>query len=300
MAKIIHARINEKGEISGGKPGDQTGKEVVKQDFYDDDWHTVFRPKEPAVAKHLVAGAEQIAKNENIGYGQDDRYTMFEQAKKVNFDFSKIKTPCACDCSQMIATLIMSAGIDIKKEFFTWNMTPIMDGTGQFEKIKYKQGMQLNPGDIVLKTGHVVLVVEGSVSYPIWTGECYGAEFVPVYKEPTKTSARCSWPTLATGNLFDVWGEKGEWFYICIASEHWGYIQKAFVLRKTPYKTGKVTSAVYIRQNAGTKYKKIGVLETGDKVQICDVKKAENGADWYYIKLKEGWGFSSARYIKED
>lgn len=299
MIKIVHARINENGDIMGGKKGDQTGKEVVKQDFYEDSWHTVYRAKEVAIAKHMVKGAEQIAKNDAFGYGQDGRYSGYDESKKMNFQFDKVKTPCEFDCSSMIMTLIQSAGINITKTLFTWNMDAPMMDTKQFDKLKYTKGMSLKTGDILLKTGHVVIVVEGSESaYTPWVGECYGVQFAPVYQKPSTTSDRCSWPTLATGNLFDVVGEDGDFYSIRIANEHFGYILKPYVLRKTPKATGTVTSAVYVRQNAGAGYKAMGVLEAGQKVEICDTKKAANGADWYYIIYRDAWGFSSAKYIK--
>lgn len=298
MIKIVHARIDENGNIVGGKQGDQTGREVVKQDFYDDSWHTVYRAKEVAIAKHMVKGAEQIAKNDHIGYSQDRRYTMYEQAKKLNFNFDKIETDCSCDCSQMIATLIMSTGINVKKEFFTWNMDGIMEQTGQFEKIPYTKGMTLKAGDIVLKTGHVVIVVE-SDAYDLWVGECYGVALAPVYADTSETK-RCTYPALGTGNLFEVIGETNDFYKIRIAGNHIGYINKNYVLRKTTLMMGKVTSAVRVRTQPGTKYPEIGIVEGGQTVEICDTKPASNGAKWYYIKFKDGYGFSSAKYIKVD
>lgn len=299
MVKIVHARIDENGNIMGGKKGDQTGKEVVKQDFYDADWHTVYRPKEVAIAKQMAKGAEAIAKNDSFGYSQSDRYTGYDESRKVNFDFGKVTTPCAFDCSSMVMTLIRSAGIDIKRELFTWNMDAPIIATGCFDKIPYTKGMALKTGDIVLKTGHVVIVVE-SDAYDIWVGECYGVQFAPVYAQASPTGDRCTWPTLATGNLFEVIGESGDYYHIRIATTHYGYIRKQFVLRKTTAKTGTVTSSVYVRQNAGASYKAIGVLNAKQTVEICDTKKAANGADWYYIKFMDGYGFSSARYIKVD
>jgi len=299
MVKIVHARIDENGQIMGGKAGDQTGKEVVKQDFYDADWHTVYRPKEVAIAKQMAKGAEAIAKNDHFGYSQSDRYTGYDESRKLNFDFSKVTTPCAFDCSSMVMTLIRSAGIDIKRELFTWNMDAPMLATKQFDKIPYTKGMALKTGDIVLKTGHVVIVVE-SDAYDVWIGECYGVQFAPVYAQASPTGERCSWPTLATGNLFEVIGESGDYYHIRIANAHYGYIRKQFVLRKTTAMTGTVTSSVYVRQNAGASYKAIGVLNAKQTVEICDTKKAANGADWYYIKFMDGYGFSSARYIKVD
>ena len=297
MVKIVHARIDENGQIMGGQKGDQTGKEVVKQDFYDDAWHTVYRPKEVAVAKHIAKGAEEIAKNDHFGYSQSERYTGYDESRKVNFDFNKVTTACAFDCSSMVMTLIRSAGIDIKRELFTWNMDAPMVATKQFDKIPYQKGMALKVGDIVLKTGHVVIVVE-SDAYDIWVGECYGVVTAPVYATASETGKRCSWPTLGTGNLFEVIGESGDFYKIRIATNHVGYIRKAYVLRKTTAKTGTVTSSVYVRQNAGASYKAIGVLNAKQTVEICDTKKAANGANWYYIKYKDGYGFSSARYIK--
>ena len=295
--KIIHARINEKGEIIGGQLGDQTGTEVVKQDFYEDSWHTVYRPKKSTVAKKMVQGAEKIAKNNHFGYDQGTRYTGFEESKKLNYEFDKVTKDCSFDCSSMIMTLIASNGISVKKEFFTWNMDGIMKGlTDHFEKITYKKGMALKAGDILLKTGHVVLIVETD-AYTVWVGECYGAKTVPVYTEPKTTATRCSWPTLGTGNLFDVYGEQGDWYYIRIANVHFGWIKKQYVLRKTVKYTGKVVSGVHVRTNAGALYTSLGTLNNGETVKICDVKKSLTGVDWYYIIYKNGYGFSSSKYI---
>ena len=299
MTKIVHARLNEKGEIMYGLPGDQTGEEVVKQDFYESAWHTVYRAKETAIAKHMARNAEAIAKNDAFGYGQDNRYSGFDESLKVNFDFSAVTTPCAFDCSSMIMTLLVAAGINVPKAFYTWNMHDYMIKTGQFEVIPYTKGMTLKQGDIVLKTGHVVMVVEGNENdYPEWVGECYGAQFVPVYADPEENDHRCSWPTLGTGNLFSVIGEERTFYRIRIAEKHVGYILKPYVLRKTPLKTMKVIGDVYVRTNPGANFRSIGVLHAGEEVVVCDTKKAANGADWYYVRYNDGYGFSSSKFIK--
>ena len=41
--KLVHASINEKGTISGGKTGDQTGKEICVRSYYDYPWDLVLR-----------------------------------------------------------------------------------------------------------------------------------------------------------------------------------------------------------------------------------------------------------------
>ena len=207
MAKIIHARINEMGTISGGQPGDQTEREVCRDNWYENEWEYVFRPVNQEIAKAIVADAEKIAANDNIGYGNGERYTMFNEAKKLNWQFDKITTPCATDCSQMIATLCIANGIPVSQWMYTGNEKGVLMNTGAFEQFMYLPGMYLKAGDIVLTTkkGHTVLVVEGTEdSYPEWVGECYGAALVPVYADPEENDHRCSWPTLGTGNLFGV------------------------------------------------------------------------------------------------
>ena len=48
--KIAHASLNEKGTITGGKPGDQTGKEICTRSFYTPSYgwkyHLRYTPKE--------------------------------------------------------------------------------------------------------------------------------------------------------------------------------------------------------------------------------------------------------------
>lgn len=44
--KIVAARINEKGTTTGGKTGDQTGKEICVQNYYNYPWDCVLRPND--------------------------------------------------------------------------------------------------------------------------------------------------------------------------------------------------------------------------------------------------------------
>lgn len=44
--QIVHASLNEKGTITGGKPGDQTGKEICTRSYYNRPWDYVLRFEE--------------------------------------------------------------------------------------------------------------------------------------------------------------------------------------------------------------------------------------------------------------
>lgn len=43
--KLVHASINEKGTVTGGKSGDQTGKEICIRSYYNKPWNHVLRYK---------------------------------------------------------------------------------------------------------------------------------------------------------------------------------------------------------------------------------------------------------------
>lgn len=60
---IVHASINEKGSITGGETGDQSGKEICIRTYYNKPWHYVLRyvgDSKPAsvteIAKEVLTG----------------------------------------------------------------------------------------------------------------------------------------------------------------------------------------------------------------------------------------------------
>lgn len=57
---IVHASINEKGKTTGGKSGDQTGKEICIRNYYDymDGWDYHYRYDIAKVLPTLKKGAE--------------------------------------------------------------------------------------------------------------------------------------------------------------------------------------------------------------------------------------------------
>ena len=59
--KIVHASIDENKKISGGKAGDQNGKEVFIRSWYNKPWDMVLRYKDETVAQKATNIAMQIA-----------------------------------------------------------------------------------------------------------------------------------------------------------------------------------------------------------------------------------------------
>ena len=312
MARVLlaHARSNEIGQVSGGKPGDQTGKEVCVQPFFEHQWNYFLRPKNPMLGKKIADDAEIAASNDNIGYNQPDRYSMYLQVKSHGYDFTKISKPCNTDCSQLVATLLLAAGVRVSPYMYTGNMVSEIMKTRLFEQIPYTDSKQLRRGDILVAVTarHTAVVVEGYDTTPQpsatvkYIAEVYGVEdghHITVKTEP-KASANMlkSWPYLSNGNMIEVCDEVGDWVYIRIADTNYGYIPKVNILRHTAQRKGTVTTDLHMRQNAGTRFKSLMVMPKGAVVEICDAKKAATGSDWYYIVYKNIRGFASAKYIK--
>ena len=174
MAVLIgSARIDERGRISGGSAGDQTGSEVSTQNWYlhSKGWR-VLRAIEASQRRKIAAAMRAACKNDNIGYDQGQRNTLYSLAAKVDFDPSKVTAKCETDCSALVRVCCAYAGISVK-DFITSNEAGVLLASGAFRELtgdKYAaQSAYLAEGDIlVTKTkGHTVVVLsDGSKVEP--------------------------------------------------------------------------------------------------------------------------------------
>jgi nucleoid-associated protein YgaU len=65
--QLVHASINEKGTVTGGVPGDQTGKEICVRTYYNKPWNCILRYPEaadtPSTTKtYKVAAGDSLIK----------------------------------------------------------------------------------------------------------------------------------------------------------------------------------------------------------------------------------------------
>lgn len=162
--KIGHASINENGRASGGKAGDQTGKEVCIRTWYNKGWNKVIRPKNSNVAEKIAKAMEQAAKNNHIGYDQSDRTSLYKLAAEKKWKIDKIEKDCSCDCSSLVAVCVNAAGIEVSKDIYTGNEASVLKQTKQFKvltDVKYlNQEDYLKRGDILLREGsHTAIVL---------------------------------------------------------------------------------------------------------------------------------------------
>ena len=193
MSVIVgSARIDENGNISGGKAGDQTGTEVSTQGWYlhSKGWR-VLRAKSAAAREAIAKDMEYACANNKIGYDQNQNTTLYQVAKPLGFDCSKVATACETDCARLVRVCVLYAGINVS-DFYTGNEASALLATGAFEALtgsKYEASSEyLKRGDIlVTKTqGHTVVVLsdgnkakssETSGNNLIYTGQAHSVNF---------------------------------------------------------------------------------------------------------------------------
>lgn len=159
------ARIDENGNIYGGRPGDQTGKEVSTQEGYihPKGW-VVLRFKDYAKALKAAAFMKALCASPRVGYNQKKRGTLRAALLKIGRDLKLLKEDVETDCSAAVRECAASAGVDAPN-FTTVNEVDVLMATGEFEKVTDAKHTQKTdywlPGDILVTRtkGHTGIVL---------------------------------------------------------------------------------------------------------------------------------------------
>ena len=232
--KIGHASIDENGNASGGVAGDQTGREVCIRTWYDKGWIYVIRPKRKEVAERIAKAMEQACANDNIGYDQYQRTTLFNQAKAHGWDLSKITKPCETDCSALVAVCVNAAGIAVSKDIYTGNEKSALCNTGEFEALSASKYLNsdtcLKRGDILLSNGHTAVVLSNGSATPTepgtaqdWSEALSGKYKVTASALNIRAGAgtgKVSLGTISRGGIVQCYG-----YYTQVGNVKWLYVQ---------------------------------------------------------------------------
>ena len=170
MTKISNCGHDENNGYSGGKAGDQTGREYCIRKWYNRPWDCVLRHHDIVIQRDIAKLAKQAAKNEHIGYDQSQRLTFWEQLKKAkNYAPKNITVDCEADCSSSTTAIIKAVGYrkgypklkNISTSLWTGNMRKALCEAG-FDCLtdsKYlTSAAYLLPGDILLNESHHVAI----------------------------------------------------------------------------------------------------------------------------------------------
>lgn len=118
---IGQASIDERGKISGGLAGNQSGAELNVRAWYAGGWTLMLRPKSEAVARKMANACAAAIANPRIGYDQSQRNTLREFAKVAGWDLKRIEENCETDCSAFMAVCAEAAGVDMRKTYTAGN-----------------------------------------------------------------------------------------------------------------------------------------------------------------------------------
>lgn len=187
--KVGSARIDERGNISGGTAGDQTGYELSTQHGYiwSGGWDACIRIKDETKRKKFIEFIKWACASPLIGYDQRQRLTLYNTLKKIGFsNYKKLSTKVECDCSSLVACGLIVAGFPKINPSDT-TMSLQQDMTSKYpESFKvfdknYKNGDHTKKmtwwrnGDILNKRGHhVVTVVSGGKVIAVKKASYYG------------------------------------------------------------------------------------------------------------------------------
>ena len=160
---IGHVSIDTKGQSTGGIAGDQTGKDLCIRSWYNKPWIKVFRPITNIVAESLASAMEAACKNDHISYSSSNKTSLFNEAKKVNFDLNKITNDCTSDNVALIAVCANAAGLPVSANMTIGTEEKLLTRTAAFIILTGKEYLNssqyLKRGDILLANGHTAIVL---------------------------------------------------------------------------------------------------------------------------------------------
>lgn len=111
--KLSNSGHDERGQYTGGAAGDQGGEWTICNWYqypWDGGWLCVLRYPDQQARELIAEIAIEAAKNDCIGYDQNQRYTYWEQLRAVGYRPSKISANCEADCSAGVIANVRAVG----------------------------------------------------------------------------------------------------------------------------------------------------------------------------------------------
>ena len=171
--KIGHASISENNSVNGSA-GDSTGREVyINNDFDISSLEptVLLRPNTATLANASAEACEKGCANNNIGYSQNGRNTLYNLAKANGYNLSAVG-PCNTDCSAFMTVCAITGGSKIaygSNAPTTSNMRTRFKQSGDYSILTDSKHLTmtdyLKRGDILVCEGsHTVMVLENGSS----------------------------------------------------------------------------------------------------------------------------------------
>ena len=164
MNKFAWASIGENGKITGGKAGDQTGREVRVGGYYNFGQNKVIRFLSKEYGRKAAKIGKALANNEAIGYNQDKRTELYDLAAENNWNYSKLKKALKkhkvnCDCSAFCSTVVnLAFGKKLIPCCTTRTIANSCKKSGKLEVLNIKDVKKWHKGDMPVKAGNHIII----------------------------------------------------------------------------------------------------------------------------------------------
>ena len=246
------ARIDERGNSSGGAAGDQKqtsatndlAGEVSMQAMYSHSkgWY-ILRPKSAAHAAKMAALMKAACNNANIGYDQGNRLGVVQHGI-----MSAVKTEC--DCSSLVRQVVKEATGKDPGNFTTSNEAAALEATGLFESKRSYTSQSATPvydGDVLVtkSKGHTVIVVSGNARST--AGGSGSSSQAPASVSTAKIESAKSFEKMLAG-------------------------------------TYKTIGSLYLRAGAGKGKPDLVIMPDGTKVRNYGYYTLVDGTKWLYVQ----------------
>ena len=328
--QLACASIDERGKISGGKAGNQTGRELRIRNYYvhSKGWR-VLRCIHPEMRPLIAAAMKAAVNNRNIGYDQNQRNTLYRQVQNSGFDPAKANIACETDCSALVRVAIMYAlrscgnGTSVP-DFYTANEASILLKTGLFTEMngtRYTRNSDyLCAGDILVTRtkGHTEVVISNGSRADTTAGTEHKYELGErLLKNGSEGADVKELQSLLIQLGYDCgrWGADGDFgdateMAVEQFQHHWwldadgDYGPKTHamlmqVITGEGIQNAQVVQIVggncYIRSEPNTSGSKLGVAHAGDKL-IYRGEISEDG--WYAVDYNGTAAWVSGKYAK--
>lgn len=175
IVTIGEAVANENGKATGGKAGDQTGRELRFTRLSDNFKFTYgYRFTDEKAADLCVRKMVKLINSRCCGYSQmlNHRTSLADNLMKYNWNVGKMiedNVKVEADCSSLVACMVKTLqakyGIryNISKNAYSGDLGDLLMQTGKFMRIDInavKMGrMRLKKGDILIRPYHHVAMV---------------------------------------------------------------------------------------------------------------------------------------------
>lgn len=274
---ISNSGHDENGKYSGGRAGDQTGKEWAITGWYNRPWKCVIRHPDAKVREKIASLSEKAAKNDNIGYDQGQRVSYWDELVKAKYNPAAIKTKCEADCSSGVMANVKATGYllnNAKLKAVSITSTHYMREMLRKAGFEILTGSKYLTSDKYLLRGDILLNDGAHTATNLTNGSKASASNAD---KPEKSSS-------GSKKTSEVKKELAKSFNKSIVGT---------------YIVNTQTDPLMLRNGAGGDKPVIAKMKKGAKVQCYGYYTMVNGVKWYYVAYDGKAGFASSKYLKK-